>query len=160
MDTIKHLSEVVQLVTDLMSKPVDIPCHPKNKFLLYHRLILSILSWHFTIADPGKTWVAENMDSLVSKYIRQWLELSISATLSTLVISKSKYGISLILPSTKFSHCKVVFRNALKSSPNNYINTLWSRTSSGCNIQYYQIRRTKQNLTAIQMTRKTVFVTT
>ena len=159
MDNIEHVSEVVQLVTDLMNKLVDISCHPKNNFLLYHRFILSKLSWHFTIADLAKTWIAENMDSLVSKYILQWLELSISATLSTLVISKSKYGISLILPSTKFAHCQVVIRNALKSSPNNDINTLWSRTSSGCNIQYDQNRRTKQNLTAIQMTRKTVFVT-
>ena len=52
----------------------------------------------------------------------QWLELLISATLSTLVVPKSKYGISLILPSTKFAQCQVVFRNAFKSSPNNDIN--------------------------------------
>ena len=93
--------------------------------------------------DLGKTWIAESMDSLVSKYIRKWLELPIIATLSTLVISKSKYGISLILPSTKFAQCHVVFRNTLKSSPNNDINALWFRTSSGCKIQYDQYRNAK-----------------
>ena len=101
MDNFDHLSEVLQLVTDLMRKLDDIPCHPKNKLLLYHRFVLSKLSWHFTIAGLGKTWVTENIYNLVSKYIRQWLELPISATLSTLVLSKSKYGFSLALPSTK-----------------------------------------------------------
>ena len=104
----------------------------------------------FTIADLGKTWVTEDIDNLVSKYIRQWLELPISATLSTLVLSKSKYGFSLVLPSTIFAQCQLVFRNALKSSPNNDTNDLWSRTSSGCNIQYDQYRNTKQVLSAIQ----------
>ena len=38
----------------------------------------------------------------------------------------------------------------MKSSPNNDINALWSRTSSGCNIQYDQYRNTKQVLAAVQ----------
>ena len=80
MDNFDHLSEVLQLVTDLMRKLDGIPRHPKNKLLLYHHFVLSKLSWHFTIADLGKTWVTENIDNLVSKYIHQWLELPISAT--------------------------------------------------------------------------------
>ena len=70
--------------------------------------VLSKISWHFTIADLGKTWVvAENVDNVASKYVRQWLELPISATRSSLVLSKSKYGINLILPSTKFMQFKL-----------------------------------------------------
>ena len=121
----------------------------KPPLLLYHRFVLSKLSWDFTITDLGKTWVNESVENLVSKYIRQLLELPIIATFSTLVASKSKYGISLLLPSTKFAQCQVVFRSALKSSPNNDINALWSRTSSGYNIQYDQYRSTKHVLTAI-----------
>ena len=118
----------------------------------YYTIVLFFLNYH----GISQLWiwvrhgVTENVDNLVSKYIRQWLELPISATLSTLVVSKSKYGISLILPSTKFAQCQVVFRNALKSSPNNDINALWSRTSSGCNIQYDQYRNSKQILAAVQ----------
>ena len=115
-----------------------------------HRSVLSKLSWHFTIAYLGKTRVAENTANLVSKYIRQWFELPISATLSTLALSKSKYGISLILPSTKFAQCQVVSRKALKSSPHSEINALWSLTTSGWNIQFDQYRNTKQALNAIQ----------
>ena len=71
MDNIDQLSEVLQLITDLMRKLDEIPCHPTNKLLLYHRFVFSKLSWHFTFANLGKTWVAENKDSLVSKYIPQ-----------------------------------------------------------------------------------------
>ena len=71
MDNIDDMSEVLQLITGLMRKIDEIPCHPKNKLLLYHRFVLSKISWHFTIADLGKTWVSENIDNLVSKYIRQ-----------------------------------------------------------------------------------------
>ena len=53
MDNFDHLSEVLQLVTDLMRKLDDIPCHPKNKLLLYHRFVLSKSSWHFTL----RIWV-------------------------------------------------------------------------------------------------------
>ena len=108
-----------------MRKIDKIPCHPRNKLQLYHRFVLSKIAWHFTIADIGKTWVTENIDNLVSQYIRQWLELPISATLSSLILSKSKYGMSLILPSAKFMQCQVVVRNALKASPNSDINALW-----------------------------------
>ena len=90
------------------------------------------------------------MDNLVSKYIRQWLELLNNATFTILALSKGKYGFSLILPSEDFAQCQVVFRNAQKSSNNNDIDALWSRTSSGCNIQYDQCRNTKQVLTANQ----------
>ena len=37
MDNFDHLSEVLQLVNELMRKLDDIPCHPKNKLLLLYR---------------------------------------------------------------------------------------------------------------------------
>ena len=133
-----------------MKKINCIPCHPKNKLLLYHRFVLSKVSWHFTIANPSKTWVVENVDNLVSSYVRQWLELPISSTLSTLVLPNTKCGLGFTLPSTKFIQCQAVIRNALKSSPNKDINSLWAQTSFGCNIQYDQFQNTKQVLNAIQ----------
>ena len=112
-NNIDHKSEVLELVTNIMSKIAKIPCHPRNKLQLYHHFVLSKIAWHITIADIGKTWVTENIDNIVSQNARQWLELSISAALSSLILSKSKYGMSLILPSPKFMRCQVVVRNAL-----------------------------------------------
>ena len=103
----------------------------------------------FFLKFPGTlTWVVENLDNLVSKYIRQWLDLPISATLSSIILSKNQFGLSLTLPSTKFLQCQTVLRNALKSSPKDNIRSLC--TSSGTNIQYDIYRNTKQALKAVQ----------
>ena len=150
MNNHNHLSDVLDLVISLMKQIDGIPCHPKNKLLLYHRFVLSKLSWHFTIANLGKIWVVENIENLVASYFHQWFELPISATLSILTLPKSKYRINCILPSTKFLQCQTVIRNSLRFSPNSDINSLWAQTSIGCYIQYDLYKNTKQVLTAIQ----------
>ena len=66
------------------------------------------------------------------------------------MLQKSRYGISLVLPSTKFIQCQTVIRDALKSSPNLDINSLWAETNNGTNTQHDQCRNTKQVLTAIR----------
>ena len=149
MNNLQHMSDLLDITTTLMTKINDLPCHPKNKLLIYHRFLLSKISWNLTVADISKTWIVENHDSIVSKYIRQWLELPISATLSSLIINKSKYGMSLVLPSTKFVQCQTTIRDALKSSPKHDIVNLWNETSHHTNIQYDQYRNTKHALKAI-----------
>ena len=86
----------------------------------------------------------------MAKFVRHWLELPISATLSQLIISKSNYGLSPILPSTKFIQCQTTIRNALKSSPNPNIRYLWQGSSQNTNVQYDQYKNTKQVLKAVQ----------
>ena len=44
--------------------------HPKNKLLLYSRYVLPEISWHFTVASLSKTWIIENVDPVINKYIR------------------------------------------------------------------------------------------
>ena len=113
MDSHSHTSEVLDLLSSFANKIDLLHCHPKYKLLLYHQFILSKVSWHFTIANVGETWVVENLDNLVSGYVRRWLDLPISATFSTLALPKAKYGINFVLPSANFSQCQTVIRNAL-----------------------------------------------
>ena len=150
MDNTDHMSILLDTINDLMLKIDCLPCHPKNKLLLYHHFVLSKLAWHLTIADLSKTWVAENLDNVVSRYVRQWLDLPISATFSSLILKTSRYGINLILPSVKFVECQTIIRNELKSSPNPDIKSLWVDTSYGTNLQYDQFQNTKQVLKAVQ----------
>ena len=72
---------------DMLQTVDSLHIHSKNKLLLYHRYILSKLSWHLAVADLSKTWICELLDNIVTKYIRQWLELPISATLSAIILS-------------------------------------------------------------------------
>ena len=126
MDNQIHASEVLHLLQHLMNKLDSLSCHPKHKLLTYDQFVLSKLSWHLTVADLSKTWVFQNLHNIVTKYIRQWLDLPISATLSTLVLKKSEYGINPILPSTKFTQCQTVIKNALKASPKLDVNAIWA----------------------------------
>jgi len=149
MDNHNHPLEVLDLVPTSMAQIDGIPCHPTEKLPLYHHFVLSKIARYLTIANLGKTWVVEDIDNLVTSYILQWLELPITATLSTPILPKSKYGINYILPSTKFLPCQIVIWNILKSSPNWKINLLWVKISIGCNIQYDKYKNTKHILTVI-----------
>ena len=106
------------------------PLHPKNKVLLYNRYVFSKLSWLFTVADLSKTWICENLDSLVFRYICKWLELPVCGTLSNLFLPCNKFGLNVCPPSVKFIQCQTVLCKVLMSSPNLDIKDLWSSTTS------------------------------
>ena len=71
MDNSDHMSIVLDTIKDLMLKIDCLPCHSENKLLLYHRFVLSKLSWYLTIADLSKTWEVENLENVVSRFLRQ-----------------------------------------------------------------------------------------
>ena len=54
MDNHNHMSKVLDIFSGLMKKLDCIPCHPKNKLLLYPRFVLSNLSWYITIANLSR----------------------------------------------------------------------------------------------------------
>ena len=141
-----HKTDLLTLINELMTD-IDLkPLHPKNKLLLYNRYVLSKLSWHFTAATLSKTWITENTDSVVNKYIRRWLEVPISGTLSTVFQTRDKFGQSIYPPSVKFILRQTVLRKVLKSSPNESINELWKSASTHTNIQYDVYNSTKDVL--------------
>ena len=93
-------------LTDLLQQIDLLNIHPKTKLLLYQKYVLSKLSWHFTVADISKTWVIQNLDNTLISYVCIWLDHPISVTISHLTLSKSKFGLNLQLPSTKFFSVK------------------------------------------------------
>ena len=123
----QHKSELCLLVDDLMNNIDSKPLHPKNRILLYSRYVLSKLSWHFTVTSLSKTWITENIDSVVKCYLRKWLNVPISGTLSSVFLTRNKFGLNIYPPSVKFIQCQTVLRTALKISPNEAINELCSQ---------------------------------
>ena len=126
------------------------PLHPKNKLLLYRRYVLSKLSLHFTVAAIPKTWIIEKIDTLVNNYIRKWLEIPVSGTLSNVYLTNNKFGLNILPPSVRFTQCQSVLRNALKSSPNDSIKELWKSTNNHTNLQYDDYNSTKDVLKKFQ----------
>ena len=91
--------------------------HHKYKLHLYSRYVLSKLSWHQIVAPLPKVWIVENIDSIVNQYIRKWLDVPVSGTLSNVFLNYIKFGLNIIPLSIKFTQCQSTLRNALKSSP-------------------------------------------
>ena len=134
-----------------MLKTVDsLHIHPKNKLLLHDRYIFSKLSWHFTVADISKTWICEHLDNIVTKCVRQWLDLPISATISSIILSHKNFGLALQLPSFQFQQCQTALRSSLKQLRDKTVNRLWKSTNCGTNIQYDVYKNIRQILSAIR----------
>ena len=95
MSNAMHKAELLEILGSLMSDIDKLPIHLNSKLLLYQRHVISKISWHLTVTDLSKTWVCENLDNKVSRYICQWLELPISAALSSIFLSKSKFGVDV-----------------------------------------------------------------
>ena len=139
-----------ELFSNTISKIDELPLYPQNKILLYSRYLLSKISWDLTVSDISKTWICETLDSKTTSYLRKWLEVPISATLSNVFLPQNKFGLNVILPSTKFTKCQTVSRSILKLSLNDDMKNLWSITSTSKNIQYDIYQNTKDVLKAFR----------
>ena len=78
--------------------------------------------------------------------MRKWLEVPISGTLSTIFLTRNKFGLNICPPLIKFIQCQTVLRKALKSLPNELTKELWKPTSNSKNIHYDVYKSTKQVL--------------
>ena len=150
MDNEKHKEHLESCLLVMMKLIDSLRILPKSRLLLYQRYVLSNLSWHLTVADLSKIWVIKNLSNVVVRFVRQWLDLPISATLGGISLPRNKCGLNLFLPSVKFQQFQTVLSSVLASSSNDEIRSLWRSTSYGMNIQYDTCRDTMQVLKAVR----------
>ena len=121
IDTIEHL-----------------PLHSRFKIMIITRYVYGKLRWRLTVNEIDSTWIKTNLDSLVLRFVRKWLQLHPGANTDHLRLPPKKFGLGLLLPSDIVTSCKLTVRCILKSSRNNDINRLYSITS-GKNVQIDEI---------------------
>ena len=136
---------LVQTITDQIEIIDNLPLHPKNKLKLYQQWILSKVSWHLTVTKISNTWMKNNIDNIVSRYIRLWLEIPVNGTLNIVTQSKRKFGLGV----TRHTQCQVTFRNKLRKSGNHNIREI-DKSTSNVNIQYDQFNSTRDALKHIR----------
>ena len=127
-----------QLHSDLMDY-IDtiehLPLHSRFKIMIVTRYVYGKLRWRLTVNEIDSTWIKTNLDSLVLRFVRKWLQLHPGAHLR---LPPKKFGLSLLLPSDIATSCKLTVRHILKSPRNNGINWLYSITL-GKNVQIDEI---------------------
>ena len=89
-----HKVQIQSCLLNMLQRIDSFTILPTNKLLLYHRWLLSKLSWPLTVTNHSKTWVVENLDSITTRFVRKWLELPTSATLSGIILPQSKFGLN------------------------------------------------------------------
>ena len=72
-------------------------------------------------------------------------------TLSNVLLTTAKFGLSLYPPSIKFIQSQTIARNALECYPNEDIQHLWKSTRTHTNLQYNRYKITKQVLKACRL---------
>ena len=87
---------------------------------------------------------------MVTKYVRQWLDLPISTTISSIILSQRRFGQAFQLPAVEYQQCQTTLRSSLKSSGDEAVRKLGKNTNSGANLQYDVYRNTKQALKSIR----------
>ena len=142
-------SKLISPTDDLMSDDDLKPLHLKNRLLF-----LSPLCSVEVICYPGillllqylKLGSLKHRFFIVNNYIRKWLEVPISGTVSNAYLTNNKFGLNILLTSVKFIHCQSVLFNALKSSPKDSIKELWNSTNNHTTSQYDNFTSTKDVL--------------
>ena len=146
-----HMNRILDTVNTNMESINNLPLHPKNKMKLYHRYLLSKISWDLTVTDIPETWLKNNVDNLITSYIRLWFEIPIAGTLEGISLPHSKFGFSFIKVSTKALKCRVNFRYKLSTSPNADIRKMKYDTSRN-NIKYDQYESSRDAIKDIRNT--------
>ena len=77
-----------------------------------------------TVVELNITWVKQNLDNVVNRYIRSWPEIPVSGTLDIVTLSYNKYELNIHKLFTKFT-----YRLCLRNSTNAAIRHLYNETS-------------------------------
>ena len=125
----KHKSELIETITDQWTLLKD--------------------SCYLTVTKILNTWMKNKIDTIVSQYIRLWLEIPVNGTMNIVTQSKHKFRLGVILPSTRHTQCQVTFKNKLRKSGNHNICEIHKSTSN-INIQYDQVNSTRDALKHIR----------
>ena len=104
-----------------------LPLHPKHKINIVVRYVYSKLRWRLTTYDISHTWVKQNLDSIVTEYLKRWLNLHQRANTWHLFLPISKFGIRLSLPTDVLKACQLK-RSILKTSTNEEKRDLYKLT--------------------------------
>ena len=124
----EHKNALTKNLKEMLEKIDSLDVQPKNKMLIYQRYVLSKISWDLTVTNISITRIKNNLDNMVSYYVRSWLEIPVSGTLKIATLSKCKYGVNFITISTRFAQCQFTFRKTLKNSNNENIKKRYTKS--------------------------------
>ena len=77
------------------------------------------------------------VDNITSRSSRLWLKVPVNGILNIVTRSKCKFGLGLILPSTRHTKCQVTFKTKIRKSSNHNTSEVHKSTKD-VNVKYDQ----------------------
>ena len=121
--------EVLNEIEEYLKKTDLFPINPFSKIKIIQNYVYSKIRWRFSIYNISVTWIKQNIDPVISKYIRKWLQIPVSGNITHLKLPKSYLGIDFCSASDIYLQCQLSVRRILKSSKNSDIQHLYAVTS-------------------------------
>ena len=122
--------EILSEIDEYLQKIDLFPMIPFSKIRIIQNYVYSKLRWRFSIYPFSETWIKQNIEPAISKYIQKWLQISISGNITHLKLPESYLEIDFCSASDIYLQCKLSVRRILKTSKNSDIQHLYSVTSS------------------------------
>ena len=129
MDCTETKIEIFDEIQYYIKKIDLIPINPFSKIRVVESYVYSKFFWRFSIYLLTTRWIHSDLDSIISKYIRKWLQIPISGNISHLKLPKLQLGIDFCSPSDIYNQCKLTVRRILRTSVNSDIQQLYTKTS-------------------------------
>ena len=126
-DSVK--AELISDVTQYLAKIDLMPIKPLQKIKIVQQYVYSKLRWRFSIYNLTSTWVKQNLENLVAKSIRKWLQIPISGNITHLSFPVGKLGLNFRCATDLYHECQLSVRRILKTSSNTEQHRIYSLTS-------------------------------
>ncbi|MFI5407332.1 MAG: hypothetical protein ACHQ1D_12585, partial [Nitrososphaerales archaeon] len=130
MDDAIAKSEILTKVEVLLKSLSELEIKPQTKLKIFNRYIPSQLSFYLRTYSFSSTWVAEQIDALCIRHIRQWIEAPVSSCVSEwLITPNKKCGMGIPSFINRLELLQLSKRFTLKNSNNESIRDLWKDSS-------------------------------
>ena len=106
-----------------------LPLTSLNKISILQQYIYSKYRWLFSIYNFTETWIAENIDNVIGKFVRKWFQLPVCANIEHLSFPTNKLGVNFTFAKCVYIKCKLSVRRILKMSKNEEIRKLYELSS-------------------------------
>ena len=125
MDTTKAKDQLKSTIETYLEKIDKLPLHQKSKVKIFNQYVISKIKWTLSIYQIGETWIKQNCDSTLNRYLRKWLNFHPGANVKHLQLPKKAFGLNLKSISTTAISSRISTRCLLKSSKSSDINRLY-----------------------------------
>ena len=98
-----------------------LPLTPLNKISIVQVYGFNKILWIFSIYDLTETWVDENIDKIILKFVRKWRQLPVCANVQHLSFPLSKLDVDFKSVKMLYNQCKLLTSRILRQSKNQEI---------------------------------------